>query len=196
MKLIKRYSNRRLYDTSTSSTLTLADLAAFIRAGTEIRVIDTVDGEDITTEVMGRILVAEMSSWENARKSQEILRKTITLTGEKSMSLLKNTILASIGVFQVTKAKAEKIIDDLIKKGELDKSDRKKAVLELLEKAEKSTAKWSDKVSKEAGKVQKEVSSAVKKLNLARQTDLKKIEAKVDRLNKVIKRLEEKLDQK
>ena len=194
MKLIKRYSNRRLYDTSTSSTLTLADLAAFIRGGTEIKVIDTVDGEDITTEVMGRVLTAEMSSWENARKSQEILRKTITLTGEKSMSLLKNTILASIGVFQVTKAKAEKIIDDLIKKGELDKSDRKKAVLELLEKAEKSTSKWTDKLSKEAVKVQKEVSSAVKKLNLAKQTDLKKIEAKVDRLNKAIKKLEEKLD--
>jgi polyhydroxyalkanoate synthesis repressor PhaR len=194
MKLIKRYSNRRLYDTSTSSTLTLADLAALIRGGAEIKVIDTVDGKDITVEVMGRILVAEMSSWENARKSQEILRKTITLTGEKSMSLLKNTILASIGAFQVTKTKAEKIIDDLITKGELDKSDRKKAVLELLEKAEKSTSKWTDKVSKEAGKIQKDVASAIKKLNLARQTDLKKIEAKVDRLNRAIKKLEEKLD--
>ena len=55
------------------------------------------------------------------------------------MSLLKNTVLASIGALHVTKDKAEKIIDDLIRRGELDKSDRKKAVMELLEKAEKST---------------------------------------------------------
>lgn len=110
------------------------------------------------------------------------------------MSILKNTILASIGVIQVTKAKAEKIIDELIKKGDLDKSDRKKAVMELLDKAEKSTTKFADKVASHANKAQKEVVTAVKKLNLAKQTDLMKLQSKVDRLNKTIKRLEEKLD--
>jgi len=194
MRLIKRYSNRRLYDAATSSTLTLTELAALVRGGADIKVVDTATGEDITIEILGRILIVEVSNWDNALKSKEILRKTITLTGEKSMSLLKNTVLASIGAFQVTKAKAEKIIDDLVKRGDLDKSDRKKAVLELLEKAEKSTSKWTDKVAKEAGKIQKDVSAAVKKLNLAKQTDLKKIEAKIDRLSKSIKKLEEKLE--
>jgi polyhydroxyalkanoate synthesis regulator phasin len=111
------------------------------------------------------------------------------------MSVLKNTILASIGVINVTKAKAEQIIDDLIKKGELDRSDRKKAVMELLDKAEKSTADWKAKFSKGADKTQKEFQKIVKSLNVAKQTDLKKLETKVDRLNKSIKALEKKLDQ-
>ena len=55
------------------------------------------------------------------------------------MSLLKNTVLASIGLFEVTKARAEKIIDDLIKRGELSRSDRKQAVLELVEAHVRST---------------------------------------------------------
>ena len=109
------------------------------------------------------------------------------------MSILKNTVLASIGAFQVTKAKAEQIIDDLIKKGDLEESDRKKAVMELLDKAEKSTAKFADKVSKEASKVRTEVTNAVSKLNLAKQSDLKALEKKIDNLTKSLAALEKKL---
>jgi polyhydroxyalkanoate synthesis repressor PhaR len=194
MRVIKRYSNRRLYDTVASRTLTLIELAALVRAGTRVRVIDAGSGQDVTVEVLGRTLVTELSASQDDTRSRELLYRTIMKSGERSMSILKNTVLASIGAFQVTKAKAEKIIDELIKKGELNKSDRKKAVMELLDKAEKSTTQWREKVSKEAGRVQKEVTSAVKKINVAKSSDLKKLEAKVDRLNASIKRLQDKLD--
>jgi len=112
------------------------------------------------------------------------------------MSILKNTVLASIGAFQVTKAKAEKIIDDLIKRGDLNESDRKTAVLELLEKAEKSTANIRSKVGTEVTKAQKEITkfaNEVKQYKLVKQTDIKKLETKVDKLTKLVKSLEKKL---
>lgn len=112
------------------------------------------------------------------------------------MSILKNTVLASIGAFQVTKEKAEKIIDDLIKKGDLKESQRKTAVLELLDKAEKSTAGWRQKISKEATKASQEVgklATELKKYKMAKQTDLKKLEDKVDRLGKAIEGIEKRL---
>ena len=115
------------------------------------------------------------------------------------MSILKSTVLASIGVIQVTKAKAEKIIDELIKKGELDKSDRKKAVMELLDKAEKSTAGIREKISKEAGKAQKEISKLAKEVRdykLIKRTDLQKLETKLDKLTKVVASLEKQLAEK
>ncbi|HOP08001.1 MAG TPA: polyhydroxyalkanoate synthesis regulator DNA-binding domain-containing protein [candidate division Zixibacteria bacterium] len=195
MRLIKRYSNRRLYDTETSQTLTQAELAGLVKNGVEIQVVDTATGEDITLAVLGRVLMNEASSWDDAVKSKELFSRIISLGGEKSMSILKNTVLASIGAIQVTREKAEKIIDDLIKKGDLDKSDRKKAVMELLEKAEKSSAKWREKVSKEAGRIQKEVVTTVKKLNVANKDDLKKLDAKVTRLAKAVKALEKKIDE-
>lgn len=111
------------------------------------------------------------------------------------MSVLKNTVLASIGAFNVTKAKAEKIIDDLIKKGELDKSDRKKAVMELLDKAEKSTTQLKDKISRGADKTQQEVTKVIKSINVAKATDLKKLETKVDKLSKTLKSIEKKLNE-
>jgi poly(hydroxyalkanoate) granule-associated protein len=111
------------------------------------------------------------------------------------MSILKNTILASIGAFHVTRDKAEKIIDDLIKKGELDKSDRKKAIMELLQKAEKSTAEVRKQFAEEADKVSDKVKKAAAGLNWATQDDFRKLESKVNKLSKQIKELTEKLQQ-
>jgi len=196
MRVIKRYSNRRLYDTADSRTITQAELASLVRDGEAVKVIDTATNRDITLAVLGRIVISEAPRWGGREQAKELFSQIIILGGEKSMSILKNTVLASIGVIQVTKEKAEKIIDDLIKKGELDKSDRKKAVMELLDKAEKSTSKIKDRVAKEAGRLQHEVSSAVQRLNLAKQSDLKKIEDKMDKLAKQLKQLEKKLDGK
>ncbi|MBU0983591.1 MAG: hypothetical protein KKA42_06960 [candidate division Zixibacteria bacterium] len=190
MRVIKRYSNRRLYDTETSRTITQFDLARLIREGKEVQVLEAATGEDITVSVLGRVLMTETERWGEVGETTEFLRTLIYAGGKKSMSILKNTILASIGALHVTKDKAEKIVDDLIKKGELDKSDRKTAIFELLEKAEKSTAKWRDKFMAEAGKAQKSVSKAASGIVWATQDDLAKIERKVNRLAKQIKDLQ------
>jgi polyhydroxyalkanoate synthesis repressor PhaR len=195
MRLIKRYKNRRLYDTGTSRTITQFDLAQLIKEGEEVKVIDSATGGDITLSVLSRVMVAQSSSWGDIKETKEILRDIIFLGGNKSMSILKNTVLASIGALQVTRSKAEKIIDDLIKKGELDKSKRKEAVMELLEKAEKSTADFRKKVAGEAEKAQKGVSKFAKDHSWVRQQDLKKLESKIDKLSKAVKSLEEKIDQ-
>ena len=194
MKEIKRYKNRRLYDPEKSKVITHVELAQMVKEGVEFKIIDTSSGEDVTLAVLGRVLLNESLSWEDIKQSKEIFSQIISLGGEKSMSLFKNTILASIGAFQVTKAKAEQIIDDLIKKGELDKSDRKKAIMELLAKAEKSTAKLKEKVTTEADKATKDIQKLVKEYKFVKQTDYKKLETKVTKLTKVIKKLEEKIE--
>lgn len=194
MRVIKRYSNRRLYDTTDSRTITQSHLASMVREGADVKIVDTASGRDITLAVLGRIMISEAPRWGDRRQTTEVFSKLIMVGGEKSVSILKNTVLASIGAFQVTRARAEKVIDDLIKKGDLDKSKRKQAVMELLDKAEKSTSQLKEKVLKEAGRAQQEVTGAVKKLNLARQSDMKKLETKVDKLAKQLKKLEKKLD--
>jgi len=196
MKIIKRYKNRRLYDVEASRTITQRELADIVKAGHEIKVIESSNEKDITLEVLGRVMISETSSWEDVKESKELFIKLISLGGDKSMSVLKNTILASIGAFNVTKEKAEKIIDDLIKKGELDKSDRKKAVMELLAKAEKSTSQIREKISKGADKTSKEFVKIVDSLNYAKEVDLKKLEAKVDKLSKALKSIEKKISEK
>ena len=55
--LIKRYANRKLYNTQTSRYITLKGIAELIESGREVRVIDNETGEDITSVTLSQILV-------------------------------------------------------------------------------------------------------------------------------------------
>ncbi|MBN2559498.1 MAG: polyhydroxyalkanoate synthesis regulator DNA-binding domain-containing protein [Phycisphaerae bacterium] len=59
MRTIKRYSNRKLYDTAESHYVTLAQLAVIIRTGDDIQVLDHDTGRDLTAATMAQIVLEE-----------------------------------------------------------------------------------------------------------------------------------------
>jgi polyhydroxyalkanoate synthesis repressor PhaR len=59
MVTIKRYNNRKLYDTGTKQYISLDDVAEMVRAGEEVRIIDHDSGDDITTLTLFQILFEE-----------------------------------------------------------------------------------------------------------------------------------------
>ena len=87
----------------------------------------------------------------------------------------------------------EEVIDKLIASGDVTKSQRKEAVLELLEKADKSTEEFRAKVSKQARKVGSDVQKAIEKVTIVTRGDLDKLSKKFDKLQKVVERLEKKI---
>jgi polyhydroxyalkanoate synthesis repressor PhaR len=184
--LLKRYSNRRLYDPQRGESITLEDVIDLVRQGRRVRIVDNQTGNDLTVSVLSRAFLSSLSDWRSERKSLEVLRVLISEGGNTSMDILKKTILASLGAFEVTRQKAEEIIDSLIQKGEVAKSQRSDAVVELLDKAQESSKKFKERVSAD-------VTRAVERLKVARRTDLEALEAKVDQLIETVKKLEEKL---
>lgn len=63
--LVKKYGNRRLYDTEQSRYITLEDLAEIIRRGEggEVRVVDAKSGADLTTATLAQIIVESRNAW-------------------------------------------------------------------------------------------------------------------------------------
>ena len=59
MRLIKRYPNRKLYDTTTKRYVTLKELARLVQNGETIKVVDFRNGQDITSKVLAQVLVVE-----------------------------------------------------------------------------------------------------------------------------------------
>jgi polyhydroxyalkanoate synthesis repressor PhaR len=55
-KVVKRYANRKLYDTDRSCYVTLEDISVMIRSGDEIKVVDNKTGEDLTTVTLAQII--------------------------------------------------------------------------------------------------------------------------------------------
>jgi len=74
--VIKKYGNRRLYDTSTSRYVNLDEIAALVRNGTDVKVVDAKTGEDITQVTLTQIIVENAKDQPSALPV-ELLRQLI-----------------------------------------------------------------------------------------------------------------------
>ena len=96
---IKKYANRRLYDTESSSYITLDRLAEMVREGREFEVVDAKTGEDITRTVLTQIIVDE-----EARGSTMLpvnfLKQLIGLYGNSMQGMVPQYLEAAMDAFQ------------------------------------------------------------------------------------------------
>ena len=88
MKLIKRYSNRKLYDTERSCYVTLDEIAVMVRDGEEVSIIDNRTGEDLTTVTLAQI-VFEEEKRDRRMLPIQTLRMIIQTPGEFIQRLAK-----------------------------------------------------------------------------------------------------------
>ena len=86
---IKKYANRRLYNTATSSYVTLDHLAQMVKDGTDFAVFDAKTGEDITRSVLTHIIVEEESKGPNLLPI-DFLRHLISFYGDSLQAVVPN----------------------------------------------------------------------------------------------------------
>ena len=84
---IKKYANRRLYNTSTSTYVTLDDLAAMVKSGTDFLVYDAKTGEDITRSVLTQIIFEEENKGTNLLPIN-FLRQLIRFYGDSMQAFV------------------------------------------------------------------------------------------------------------
>jgi polyhydroxyalkanoate synthesis repressor PhaR len=101
---IKKYANRRLYDTESSSYITLDRLAAMVREGREFEVVDAKTGEDITRQVLTQIIVDEESRGGTTMLPINFLKQIIGLYGNSMQSVVPQYLEAAMDSFQHNQA--------------------------------------------------------------------------------------------
>ena len=97
---IKKYANRRLYDTESSSYITLDRLAAMVRDGREFEVVDAKTGEDITRQVLTQIIVDEESRGGTTMLPINFLKQIIGLYGNSMQGVVPQYLEAAMDAFQ------------------------------------------------------------------------------------------------
>ena len=100
---IKKYANRRLYDTESSSYITLDRLAAMIREGRDFEVVDAKTGEDITHQVLTQIIVDEESRG-STMLPVNFLRQLIGLYGGQMQGAVPPYLEAAMEAFEKNQA--------------------------------------------------------------------------------------------
>ncbi len=118
--VIKKYANRRLYNTQSSSYITLDHLAKMTREGVEFRVIDAKSGADITHQILTQIIMEEEASGEQMLPVN-FLRQLIGMYGNSMQSLIPHYLEASMDHFRDNQLKLRKAFEESIEGNPLAK---------------------------------------------------------------------------
>ena len=110
--IIKKYANRRLYNTQSSSYITLDHLAKMTRDGVEFKVLDAKSGADITHQILTQIIMEEEASGGEQILPVNFLRQLISMYGNSMQAMLPHYLEASMEHFRTNQAKLHKAFEE------------------------------------------------------------------------------------
>jgi len=99
LRLIKKYPNRRLYDTKTSSYITLADVKQMVLKQEDFQVVDAKSGEDLTRSILLQIILEEESTGGLPMFSSDLLSQLIRFYGNAMQGMMGTYLEKNIRAF-------------------------------------------------------------------------------------------------
>ena len=117
--IIKKYANRRLYNTSSSSYITLDDLATMVRENIEFQVLDAKTGDDITHSILTQIIMDEESSGGQQMLPVSFLRQLIGMYGNSMQNMMPSYLEASMQNFRQNQTKIREAFESGMSSGPL-----------------------------------------------------------------------------
>ena len=175
MHKIKKYTNRKMYDTHDKRYVTMAQLSELIKQGEEVMVIDNRTGEDITTAIISPLIGRDNKEKDKAVSSQllmQLLRKgggTLTDYAKKYMALWQ-------GAFNMAEDEVSQLVNRLVKNKEISMSEAGKLKKEIMGYTSSLKSWISERIDKRVGE-------GLQSMNLATNDHIKALSDKVDALS-------------
>jgi polyhydroxyalkanoate synthesis repressor PhaR len=117
LRAIKRYPNRKLYDTEAKQYVTLDGIALLIREGEEVKVVDHASGEDLTALTLTQVIL-EQEKKRGGFLPQSVLTGLIQAGGD-TLSSLRRRLAAPLDMARQVDEEIEQRLQALISRGEL-----------------------------------------------------------------------------
>jgi polyhydroxyalkanoate synthesis repressor PhaR len=121
MPVIKRYPNRKLYDTDSKRYITLNEIASLIRAGEEVVVMDHATDEDLTAVVLTQIIF-EQEKQQKGFLPKSVLTNLVRAGGD-TLGTLRRGLTLPLDLWRHVDEEIDRRVQDLINKGELAKEE-------------------------------------------------------------------------
>jgi polyhydroxyalkanoate synthesis repressor PhaR len=175
-KVIKRYANRKLYDTERSCYVTLDEISQMIKDGEDVKVVDNKTKDDLTAVTLAQIIVEEEKKV--AKMPLKLLRSIIQSGNDAIGDFYEKRVADPVKSF---KDDVERRVESLFKKdarqdGESDESSAKEAgvVKELVSSTSEAFESWQKRIDER-------VREAVAKM-MPKHSDLDALKARVEEL--------------
>ena len=130
MPTIKRYPNRKLYDTEAKQYITLEGIASLIRRGDEIHVVDNSTGEDLTALTLTQVIF-ELEKKQSGFLPRNVLSSLIQAGGDR-ISTLQRSLISTVGIWRIVDDEIKRRVQALIKQGDLAEGEGQRLVDKLL----------------------------------------------------------------
>lgn len=130
MPVIKRYANRKLYDTEAKHYVTLDDIAGLIRQGNDVQVVDHESGADITSLITAQVILAQ------EKKAGGLLPKdllsSLVHTGSDTLQQLRQALSPHSDIEARVDAAIQQRVRKLVKQGDLEDDEAEALLAKLL----------------------------------------------------------------
>ncbi len=133
MPTIKRYPNRKLYDTAAKQYVSLEGIAAMIRRGDEVRVVDHATGEDLTTLTLTQIIV-EQEKQQSGFLPSPVLTGLIR-SGGNTLAHLRRSLSVPLDLFRQVDDEIERRLQQLVGLGEMAEGEAQRLLEKLTPRA-------------------------------------------------------------
>jgi polyhydroxyalkanoate synthesis repressor PhaR len=177
MVIIKRYPNRKLYNTDTKQYITLDGIAELIRDGTEISVVDNATGEELTALTLTQIIL-ELEKKQTGLLSNSILTGLIRAGGE-SLSALQRGLNYSLSIWSQIDEDIKQRIQGLVKNGDLTDGEGKNLLDKLVEQGHRMRAEQTQV----KGHLTSEVETILQQRQTPTRDDIQRLNQQLDELS-------------
>jgi polyhydroxyalkanoate synthesis repressor PhaR len=176
MRTIKRYSNRKLYDTEDKRYITLEQIAALVRENQDIKVVDNQTGEDLTTVTLSQILL-EQEKRKETSLPKSFFTNLIQRSTTQVMDFTKKNVLSWFDSSFGSEQEVEANIDKAVQAGEVSQDEAKK----LKDEIRSRTASFKKKMDE---MIERRVSDVLERLNIPTKGEIAKLNERLDEITK------------
>lgn len=128
--IIKKYANRRLYNTGTSTYVTLEDLATMVKENEDFTVKDAKSGEDITHSVLTQIIFEQEAKTGQTMLPVSVLRQLISFYGDQMQMVVPSYLEHSMAAFAQEQNHLKEQMASMVGKSPIDAMASSKEMLQ------------------------------------------------------------------
>ena len=180
-KLIKRYTNRKLYDTVESRYVTLDEIGEMIKQGVEVKIVDNRSKEDLTSVTLAQIIFEEEKK--KSRMPLIVLREIIRHPGESISGFIQKEVTPRVNSIREG---AESRLDKLLRRDE--GSTESMSPAELIKSSQRLLEDWQRKIDERIKHGVENVAGSLPALG----RDLQALTQRLETLEKKLDELERK----
>jgi polyhydroxyalkanoate synthesis repressor PhaR len=186
MHLVKRYSNRKLYDSSDRRQITLDGISRLVVSGDDVKVVDNDSGEDITTVILTEILL------EREREATGPFSKTILTglvrAGTATLEQFRRTI-TSTGIVQLAEQEVDRVVNTWVEIGHMTEQEVLRTVEGVIERRRRGRGDVDEMV-------EERIAVALQHAGVPTRSEIERLAAQVHGLSVQVNNLVEELRKK